>query len=472
MIDFSRLAEQLRTRRPAIQRWIRGCFPALTAAQIDDTLRAFESELTEKWLAPIVPLDLPWAERTPAKIFQALSTDTLRERAQFLSSRTDAPSIAAREWFLSFAAGKPKWVLAPDFFAALPANSIGDPDLRIPRGTIPEPLGRDISLYDDNETEVGRDPAEFALNSFLPGGFKIRFQNHLWAAPWEPSTGWIAPTGTNLSQAVLRVAEPNRPRPEGIPDLIAREQRAPVFSYLARETDLEQDRQRELLTELGNDSDIVIVGGLRLRDLGRPIVRRFTLDSTNAVRLSAQTAVGQTIVLTRDPHLTAQKVIIPLRAQQMEASRSIPPFQTIRFYRQQRFLALYLANLVHCYPSGGGERTVAVHFRASDAPTRPLVPAVLMRTEAIELTPDTSLNPNLSKPMRGRAFWHRVHEDLAAELVVRRAVVDSFYLIDGCVEALSALETKAADFADSPPQAEDLQTLFNSERAWRITYCR
>jgi hypothetical protein len=468
MIDFALLAEKLRTQRPAIQRWIRGCFSSLTTSQIDEIVRSFERELTEKWLPPIVPSDLPWLERTPTEIFQKLTADTLRERAHFLSTRTDAQSIAAREWFLTFAASKqsPR-VTAPDFFAALPVAAIGDPDLRLPRGTIPEPLGREVALYSDMENEIGRDPAEFALNTFLPGGFKIRFKNRLWAAPWEPPIGWTAPVGTRLSQAVLRLAEPDRPQSAEVPDLVARQQRVPAATFLAQETELSQDRQQEFLTELGSDADIVIVSRLRVRDLGSPTIHHFTLaTATNAVRLSAAGSAGTTTILTRDPHLTTQKIILPLKAQQSEASRSGRPFASIRFYRQQRLMALHFANLVHCYPSTGGERTIAVHFRAADALARPLLPAVLMRTEAIELSPDSSLGTSWTTAGRGRAYWRRVHDQLGTELVVRQAVLDSFYKVDECVEALAALEAKAGEFASHPPNGDTLRRYFNSERNW------
>lgn len=468
MIDLALLAEKLRTQRPAIQKWVRGCFSSLTTSQIDEIVRSFERDLTEKWLPPIVPRDVPWTERTPPEIFQRLTADTLRERAHFLSTRTDAQSIAAREWFLTFAASKqsPR-VTAPDFFAALPTAAISDPDLRLPRGTIPEPLGRDVALYSDSDDEIGRDPAEFALNAFLPGGFKIRFKNHLWAAPWEPAAGWTAPAGTRLSQAVLRVAEPNQPRTVDVPDLVARQPRIPAAAYLAQETELSQDRQQEFLAELGPDADIAIVSRLRLRDLGSPTTRRFALDTaTNAVRLSAAGAVGPTTALTRDPHLTTQKIILPLKAQQSEVTRSVRPFAAIRFYRQQRLMALHFANLVHCYPNTGGERTIAVHFRAADALDRPLLPAVLMRTEAIELSPDSSLGTSWSAAARGRAYWRRVQDQLGTELVVRQAVLDSFYKVEGCVEALAALETKAGDFASRPPDGDTLRRYFNTERGW------
>src|SRR5262249_19417768 len=152
------------------------------------------------------------------------------------------------------------------------------------------------------------------LNTFLPGGFKIRFKNRLWAAPWEPPAGWTAPAGRRLSHAVLRLREPDRPPVAEIPDLVARQPRVSAASYLARETELRQDRQQEFLAEFGSDADIVIVNRLRLRDLGQPTTRRFALDTaTNAVRLSAAGSTGPTTILTRDPHLTTQKIILPLK---------------------------------------------------------------------------------------------------------------------------------------------------------------
>ena len=467
VLDFDFLAEVLRTRRTEVQRWVRGSFPVLTTTQADELVRAFERELNEVWLRPIVPIDLPWAERTPVSIFSGCSAEVLRERAHHLSTRSDLQAAEARDWFLAFAAGRPNRVTAPDFFSALPNSGLRDPDLILPAGTIPQPLGRDIVLFDNHENEIGRDAAEFALNVFLPGGFKIRFNNRLWAAPWEPPPGWIAPIGTRLSQAALQISEPGRARPPGTPDVWARQVRTSVATFLAQQTELDQARQDELLAQTGSTADIVIVHGLQLRDLGPPVARKFSLDTaTNSIRRTAGTAVGAVVPLTRDPHLTTQKITLPLRPQRSGASRSIPPFSMLRFHHQQPLVVMHYANLVHCYPNTGGETTVAVHFRASDTPARPLVPAVIMRTEALELTPDPALPGVWSQAMRGRGFWRRVSDRFGGELVVRQAVLDSFYMIEGCIEALAALELSAGEFANSSPTRDVLFARFQTERGW------
>src|SRR5262249_28096464 len=74
-----------------------------------------------------------------------------------------------------------------DFCRYIPRQLLREADLCVPDSIIPVPLGRHVQLLRSSDrTLLDLEPAEFALRSFLPGGFKIRFQGRLWMAPWIP----------------------------------------------------------------------------------------------------------------------------------------------------------------------------------------------------------------------------------------------------------------------------------------------
>src|SRR5262249_25503006 len=252
-----------------VLQWISDCF-GVVAGRVEPLLREFRRTLREIWLRPFIPADVQWgqAPREPAAIMRDLPADQLRARAQMIPG-TSVQAARAREWLQAMAAQKSEFgVTAPDFFAALPSWALPNNDLRLPGSTIAEPLGRDIELYRDDGSNIGRDPAEFALNIFLPGGFMIRFNNRLWAAPWETPLGWRLPANSQLSCAVLSVQEPDRPTAPVLADIRAREPRQPLAEFLRSRAVLSAQRRTELISGLGTETDVVLISGIKLREVG------------------------------------------------------------------------------------------------------------------------------------------------------------------------------------------------------------
>lgn len=474
MLDFHLLDQTLSREWVDAIQWIVDCF-GVVPARVEPLLREFQKALREFWLRPLVPAGTQWGAgpREPPKVFRDSKSAELRTRAQMLQG--DAQEIVrAREWLQAMAARKSESdfrVTAPDFFQALPQWALPDNDLRLPTGTVPEPLGRDIELYRDDGSNIARDPAEFVLSAFLPGGFKIRYDNKLWAAPWTSAPGWQPAANSQLSRAVLSIYEPGRPVSDLVPDIRASDTRSPVGDFLREKTALDTVRRTELLARLGNDTDVVFVAGLKLREVGGVRGRRFTFDSSlNVVHSSAQNVAATNRQLqVRDPNLSPQREILPLRPKdQVGSTVVIPPFRAIRHYRRQPLVVLHTGNLVHCYPQDGGERTIAVHFHSADAPSRRIAPAVLVQTEALELVPDAPPVGLWRPDAIARIFWQRVSERLPQLLVVERGLLRSSYLVEGCLEALAALEDQVGEFATNPPDVPELQRRVDSESEWLV----
>jgi hypothetical protein len=469
VLDFILLSDAVRDRRPAMISWLRACFPTVPDREIADTIDRVARAIRDSWSARLaLPERLGWPESTRVATFESRTAEEMRAVAALLDN---APaSREAQIWLLSLARGRTtEYPTAPDFFAAIPDEAMDDPDLRVPAGTLSEPLGRKVRLMDSEQrTEIGADPAEFALNCFLPGGFKIRYEGNLWMAPWEAPVGWQVPAGTNRTWAAIVVEEPDVVVRPPHPHLETGRQRQPLAAFLSGETDLAPERQAELLALLGSDATLASVAALHLQRLGRPAQRSFVLDEATLriVSTRGEASPLQTRLI-RDPHLSAQRVIVPLRPRKTEAAAVAPaPFRRMRFHREQRFAILHYANLVHCYPADAGERTVVVRFCAADTPERAFCPGVMARSEAIELVPDATAAPSFDATLSTRAYWRRVRERLAEVLVVRTGVLQSAYLVDNCVDALAALEPDSGAFRTSPPGAGALGALITESAAW------
>jgi hypothetical protein len=471
MLEFTLIDQVLSNHRVQAVRWIADCF-GIVPGRAEQLLHSFRQAMNAHWLQPVVPPGIAWgnAPRVPPELLQQLPADELRGRAQMIDGDS-AAACRAREWLQAMAAQKSDAfrVTAPDFFASLPPWALPDNDLRLPGSTIAEPLGRDVELYAEGGANVGRDPAEFALNVFLPGGFKIRFNSRLWAAPWEPPRGWRPVPGTQLSRAAMSIEEPERPSPNVTADIRAREGRRSLRDFLLEHGSVASERRDQLVQRLGADAAVVLVSGLKVKEVGGIRNRRFTFDNaSNIVRSSAQNvAVADRQQLMRDPNLTPQREILPLRAEHQEGESLMrPPFAAIRHYRRQPLLVVHTGNLVHCYPQEGGERTIAVHFYAADAPTRRILPAVMVRTEALELVPEAMPPEAWGATAIARLFWRRVSENLGQFLVIERGLLRSFYRVNGCLEALAALERRVGEFAEAPPSARTLSDRFAREVEW------
>ena len=89
----------------------------------------------------------------------------------------------------------------------------------------------------------------------------------------------------------------------------------------------------------------------------------FLLDETHLriVTRSAD-APGDTSPLSRDPHLTPRRRIIPLRGPSIPLETESRLIAQVRFRPALTLIALHHANLVHCYPRQGTPRTIVVSF--------------------------------------------------------------------------------------------------------------
>src|SRR5262249_29930476 len=150
--------------------------------------------------------------------------------------------------------------------------------LHVPSSTISEPLGRQIRILDENGDYIDSDPAEFVLNSFLPGGFKIRYRGRMWMCPWQFAVGRQVIQGSNLTWAQLTLDEPGTPVRPQHPHLGTAPLRQRLDTFLAERTDLTVDRRNELLNLIGQNATLASVSSIRLQDVGSATNRRFTLD--------------------------------------------------------------------------------------------------------------------------------------------------------------------------------------------------
>jgi hypothetical protein len=466
-LDFTVLLEALRDQRHQLISWL--CATCARnheeAANVIDTLTRTVSGI---WDAPLkLPPGLGWGAATPVRLFAQRSSDQLRTAGMSLPD--DPIYRDTRTWLLALAKGcTSEYPTAPDFFSSLPDEMVEDPDLRVPPSTISEPLGRQIRVLNDSGTYIGSDPAEFILGSFLPGGFKIRYNGRMWMCPWQPAPGYHVNPGSNLTWAALVLREPGAAFQTDNPHLETARPRRRLDAFLAESTDLASERRDELLELIGQNASLASISAVHLQEIGGATARRFTLDETTLTIVRSATQAGpQRTLLARDPHLTAQRIVIPLRPRQTESILPIAPFRSLHFHAEQSLAVIHYANLVHCYPAGTpGERTIVVRFCAADATTQPFCPGIVARTQAIELAPDPAQIPKLSSAQANRIFWTRVKEKIVAQLVIGSARLQSAYMVEGCVDALAALEDHAGSFREAPPTAPELIAKIDVTVSW------
>src|SRR5262249_40033778 len=147
-----------------------------------------------------------------------------------------------------------------------------------------------------------------------------RYRRRLWMAPWEPVPAHPPAPGTNRTLAAIRRHVEFREAP------------IPLASYISGETELSPAAGDELLKEVGSDAEIGFVSALNVTDLGSHPRHSFLLDETHLrIVTRSDDAPGDTSPLSRDPHLTPRRTIVPLRGP------SVPLETKSRLVAQVRF---------------------------------------------------------------------------------------------------------------------------------------
>jgi len=468
-MDFDALLTALASRDA--QRWVEQCFPTEQPRRLTDRMAELANLVTGVWNVPLDLTALPANQRPDPP---------LRPKDLFKMGRDE---IVRLEWATR---GVAETERAHGFFALhvaadehdrRMANSVVDlpdyvpetllaphqRDLRVPKTTISIPLGRHVRVLEvaalpgGPEALLGSEPAEFALASFLPGGFKIRYDGKLWMAPWVHAAGAPVPAlGGHLTWAATRGQLRLALSTASAAATGAGEDTA---GALLASGDLGPRRRAEVLSALGGaNCTIAVVAGLVVTSTGKRS-RQFTLDPDDLVILPRRpdpVPPGKRYVtLARDPHVTPRIVLLPRRNPPAEvAGRVLPPVERVNFYRQFEFATAHYANLVHCYLTGAEARTVVVRFWDERA-GRPMAPSVDSRSQAVEFVLSDAGSGAAygywTAAHAARAFWLRVEEEITEDLVVTQGLVPNAYLVPVMTDVLRMIEPVMGRFAARPP---------------------
>jgi hypothetical protein len=425
-----------RNQREALA-WVTACFPMKQAEAIRQ-LEAIKTFVQQHWCDP---LDASCGQgfifngAQPHRLFQKDRQRDLEDWRRALDPRkvrTIAWINSALRWIDKNQSFKrdPSVI---DMCAFTPPSFREDPDLRVPESTIPTPLGGSVVLQITTDGRAGwpTEASTFALRSFLPGGFKIRY-GRLLMAPWV-SAATPSSFGPNATWAATRSqiqALEGREYPTDLSDLLRR-------SRLSSET------QAEIRSNVGNEASLIFPESLKLNDLGAPRQRNFLLDEESLVVHAKRPEESGTFNrLSQEPNVTPLTFMVPkgaMRPQPVLGAGSI--VGTVNFHSEFRTVDCYYGNLVHCYPMEGDARTLVVRFHDENA-NRPLIVGVEYRTQALELSLGISAlsDAGLSGASSTRAFWRRVQELLGGRSLLEQGRLPNLYLVQPIVAALQFLE--------------------------------
>ncbi|MCL4206660.1 MAG: DEAD/DEAH box helicase [Pirellulaceae bacterium] len=457
--DFDLALEALRNRRAELTGWLRSCFPSETPGQLDERLRALIALIANVYAAEIDFSALSGTRRPSRPITPRQLLDEPIERIRDWERATRGVAGAERTnaWLARRVArddhSRQASASVADFAPFVPDGLLQDPDLCVPRSTIPEPLGRRVLIRSLDGQTLGEEPAEFALGCFLPGGFKIRYNGVLWMAPWERALGAPPTPGPHVTWAATR----SYLNSGG--GLLHEEEAASVLES----SDLNGARRQECLQALGAGCLVLPVREVQLQSLGQVRQRKFLL-SLNPPRILLRkddAAEGdELITLARDPHISPRFALIPRRriGREITPAPAVPLGRAIFHERFDVTIAHY-ANLVHCYPLKSRDaRTLVVRFW-DEQRQRPLAPAIRSRSQAVEFRLDLRLVPPTGwrdSVAAVRAFWRRVADRLVEELVVSAGILENAYLAPELVEVLRAIEPTYGTYLRHPPDADAL----------------
>lgn len=454
------------------QAWAQAVFPDTSAATIEQILRRFRQHVTDVLTLPLRTRGIVDRPITPVELFaqpSGKSSELLGSAREKLKA-SEGVERKALQAVVGWAGEAVRFqdkksvrtirhANAVDISNRVPLQLQRDPDLRIPQTTIPVPLGRFVQVMKaDSEELLDAEPAEFALHTFLPGGFKIRYHGRLWMAPWdevpekpkEHNRGWA-----NIAPYLV-----DAPRDD-----------VPVTAHELTEAAglLSSSKAAEVLETLGEDCLLVPVAGVKVADLGRGRTRTFQLDETHlkiVPRKPDGADSARFTQLTRDPHVDACRFVVPLRrgadVESVRLESPSPLFTRIDLVRDLQLLVGHTANLVHCYPKVGSVRTLVIRFWDARK-ARPVCPSIVQQAEALELLVDLE-QINSAEDWGGgaerRAFWRRVERLLIEDLVVRQGKLSSAYLVPAVNDFLQQIETKLGGklgaFREQAPTPEDL----------------
>jgi hypothetical protein len=459
--NLGALADALKL--PALATYVRSCFEGLTPAQVSKAIGRISDYVTETWLTPlnlsgvksgpsqpVAPLDLfrEYAGSEVAGWKKVLEDEQGNERTQaWLAAACrhyDAPDH------------KPPFSII-DFDALVPNELKIDPDLTVPSNTIPVPIGRYVTILEaqpGNVTELAREPGEFALRSFLPGGFKIRYNRNLWMAPWNPVPG--KPPENNRTWAAARR------------QLQTISGATSTVAELLQASSMDLESRDAVLARVSPDCNAPLVRGLHVEALGTGTQRTYLLDlrtRTVVLRKADGADSSRYIVLSRDPNVESCTVAIPMRNEGWDdVADGGGLIRNVRYLPTFKVTLCHYANLVHCYPKDGNVQTIVVRFW-DEADGRPLAPSLELRSQAVSFSLELAPSRVRWTPAQAMyAFWRRVEEDILERLVIQTGALDNAYVVPGVVELLRMLEANGHPrrFLDSPPTAIEVQEAAHS----------
>lgn len=462
--EFEPLLKALHS--PELRDWLSGCF-GMKSKAINDALETLRAYVAEAWYAPLDPSGkefLGGDSVRPFDLFQSAAAKKIGIWKDRLQSRTDVERtrqwLEAAERFFE-GGGEKRTPNVVDFCAYVPDALRENPDLHIPSTTISTPVGRHVDMLERQHGRplhwVAREPTEFALRAFLPGGFKVRYDGQLWMAPWQPAAN-LVPTG-NVTWAATR-AQLHESHKPGSPATLLE---------LLKETNLEESTRRQILSAAGEDGVVVFPSGLEIQSLGRQLSRTFQLDETTKTILPSKPegATGHYTLLSRDPNVTPRMLVIPRRSHHRKpvAWSGTGLLTSIYFHETFRLVVAHYANLVHCYPKDDEVRTIVVRFQ-DETVSKPLVAAMEVRSQGVELVIHCGEERLRSWNMaqRARAFWRRVSAETLEVLVVQRGLLPNMYLLPAMIELLRWAEAtrrgRVGAFSERPPTDAELREAF------------
>ena len=446
--------------QPRLTQWLEHGL-GLSPQEVSEKLTSFRNQIKQVWkyqLAP-PPDDLPGA-KTPAELFsKGPDANNLTRWADRLRDASTKKEIQTRHWIdacLRRLDQQKFKATAVDFYQYMPTIMLDDATLRVPSGTIPTPLGRhvDLDLFntsDGNRQTIGTETeaAEAALQYFLPGGFKIRYQGKLWMAPWN-AVGGRPPRGS-----VTFAATSSQLRGTGS-DV--------AFESLMEDSPLTGIACQDLMNRLGPGCHIRYVHSLEIDCLGRPKGRSFSLDLNDqrVVSRQDQDAPDNSYeLLARDPQLLPQFDYLPI-GNQTPRPVNLPNSRGLKnekagFFDTYQIDKIHYANLVICYRKGLSTRTIVVKFWDENE-DRPLAPTIRLTTQALEFDFDwTGLNFDPIDPVRFRSYWRVFEKFLFEDGVLETGALECHFLIEGISQNIQLLESSAGEFSRCLPEVGVIQ---------------
>jgi hypothetical protein len=298
----------------------------------------------------------------------------------------------------------------PDYFSALPIDNDGDAidcSCTIPESFVPVPIGGNVNVRTtrNGQAKIENEPRMQMLASFLPGGFKNRWDFNLWYGKWDPVANY--PGHANIAD-------------------ICRSGR----TWGTLEKFLNGRQIPEALSAAGIDvTQATLVEPMEISvSTGQ---QRFFLDTTETrVKLEPGGVNGPALRGQEGPSSEVQT--IDLLSLQGGSSKSVDLdgdlhgiFEGADF-GSLTLMRLYFANVVTAYLKGNRTHGMTVRFWNSDTQT-PAVPVARMTTQGLRLRGrlDASnlakMRSHLASPevrMEREHFWRNAYRIMWRKLLL------------------------------------------------------